>query len=64
LCSCSRHREECPIHQRAPLYHCIQWWLDCEWYCHLGAQEITNRVVVPMDPILSGDKGLDSTSWT
>jgi hypothetical protein len=24
LCSCSRHREECPIHQRAPLYHCIQ----------------------------------------
>jgi len=24
LCSCSRHREACPVHQRAPLYHCIQ----------------------------------------
>jgi len=24
LCDCSRHREECPVHERAPLYHCIQ----------------------------------------
>jgi hypothetical protein len=24
LCSCSRHREACPVHQRAALYHCIQ----------------------------------------